>query len=184
MVSDAMESVREYVNQHADIGSRVHHLIQYPGQEGDESKEVMKALTAWDAFSEQVDFRLLEIEHPVAGITWGKDTVGFGGTLDAVIQPSNMDYPVLIEVKTSRRLNDAHAMQAAAYAHAWEAMYGDTLEEVWVVQLGKYDGNFEIRKIDRQTAMQGFIACQTLFTLLNGEAVWDWEVGDGPFSGL
>ena len=163
------------MDYHADIGTRVHHLIFNPQDEEDEVKEVLRCLNAWEEFVTNTEADILLNEVYLVGTSDEDDDIGFAGTLDCVADIPN-EGTVLIEVKTSRVLHNAHAYQASAYAHMWEQLGGKKIDQVWVLRLGKYDGLYDPRPVKREKAFAAFLAARTLFMERDSEEVWnDWE---------
>jgi hypothetical protein len=94
---------------------------------------------------------------------------GYAGSMDALARKMNDGRGlVVLDWKTSNRLNDEYAYQVAAYAKALEEMTGvcvcftvyfglcyswqpitsgETVEEGWVVRFDKYRPFFEARRI-------------------------------------
>ena len=171
VVADALEEPYRRMMYHADIGTRVHHLVEHPEDEGDECREVQRSMNAWDDFINDKDVKIRQFEIMMAGLTGEDDEIGAGGTLDNVAEIPEAGFG-LLEVKTSRVLHDTHAFQAAAYAHLWEFMGGQTLDFVWLLRLGKYDGLYEIEEVNRPLCFKGFRAAQTLFDIRGSEHIW------------
>ena len=176
IVADAMEEPNRRLNFHADIGSRFHHLVQFPEDEEDEVKEVQRSLNAWGDFLEETEAEILQHEVMMAARIEEEDDIGFGGTMDCLARIPHVGL-VLLELKTSRLIHDTHAFQAAAYGHAWEFMGGEPLNEVWVVKLGKYDGVYEYETVNREKAFRAFRAAHTLFEIRGSEYLWPDRMG-------
>ena len=175
VVAAALEEPYRRLNYHADIGTRVHHLTEHPEDEGDECREVQRAMNAWDDFLNDKNPTILAHEVMLAGVLpddeYGPDTVGTGGTLDKRIIVPNIGH-VQLELKTSRILHDAHAFQAAAYKYLWEYMGGEPFVETWLLRLGKYDGEYEIETVDLNLGLKGFKGAKMLFEVMGSDALW------------
>jgi hypothetical protein len=87
---------------------------------------------------------------------------GYGGSLDALGVTADGRI-VLLDWKTSNAIYDEYALQVAAYAKAYEEMYGATVSEAWIVRFGKKDAKFEVKKLkDIEHSFLAFLAAHHL----------------------
>jgi len=79
----------------------------------------------------------------------------YGGALDAL---GEMDGKlVLLDWKTSNSMRDTYPLQAAAYATAFEEMYGQKIERGFVVRFGKeIVGDVEPKEVDLELSWAAF----------------------------
>lgn len=146
----------------ADLGTKAHAYIDTIVKGGKISNIPDDILTPVMAFAEWWDgsgMEFLSGDLKVASLEHG-----YGGSLDALgIRGSTL---VLLDWKTSKALYDEYALQVAAYAKAFEEMYGVVVEEAVCVRFRK-DGvrgvSFEalkVRNIDE--SFQAFLAAKDL----------------------
>lgn len=100
----------------------------------------------------------------------------YAGTMDGLAYVSSCDSkaccPVefknvlsLIDWKSSNGIWLEYGIQVSAYVRAYEEETGDTVEDVFILRLGKEDGKFEpwhLDAIDIRINFQGFLECLAL----------------------
>ena len=165
-------------NHHGDIGTKVHNLLweeKRPDLDFESEIEVITALESWNQFRELAQPRLITQELEMVSSTGPLDVLGFGGTLDMVVELPDGRI-VLLDVKTSRIINISSAYQVAAYTWAWEQTQAGGpnphIDELWVLRLGKYSVKIEVAEIDYQAAWKGFYHAHQLYQSLEGGDVW------------
>ena len=159
-------------NRAADIGTTVHNLLWEDRERWylEEEKEIVTALSSWGYFLEQSGARRISDEVELVGLVDEDDTLGYGGTYDAIIEmPDGMR--VLIDAKTSRQIHPPAALQLAAYWHLLEKQE-EQIDEAWIVHLNKYYTDFSIKEVNRERAWRAFHAAHTLYGSLN-ENLWE-----------
>ena len=76
------------------------------------------------------DFKVVENEKMVYSAQYL-----FAGAVDAVIRVN--DKLIIMDWKTSNRIQNEYALQASAYAKAYEEMTGLAVDEAWIVRFDK-----------------------------------------------
>lgn len=105
----------------ANLGSAIHHAIEHDTVEPDE--HTAPYLEQWAAFN--------TAHRPVyeaSELTVYNRTVGYAGTLDALIVSPKTGCRYIVDWKTGKGVYPESALQLAAYAHAQWADHGDNLE--------------------------------------------------------
>jgi hypothetical protein len=87
------------------------------------------------------------------------------------------DHLALIDWKTSNQLYIEYVLQTAAYKHSYEEETGETIEDIFIVKLGKEDGEFEAWHIDPETAELGWKAFQAALSLSRAMVLVEDAVG-------
>ena len=165
---EAIKAHKVESEYHADVGKQVHELL-WTGTFEHDHPLIDQCLKSWQEFLDIMpEYILTHDEVAVMGSTkYG----GYGGTIDAVIEfPDDLvgcshcrtqrPRRVLMDVKTSRQLDDVYGMQVAAYTKAWP----EPIDEVWVVRIGKLFTSYELRIVDVE---QGFIAFEAVHGAYN-----------------
>ena len=143
----------------AAVGSRVHELIA-EGRRPDDTDEqsVRNAYKSYEMWLKDIGgFAFVEQERPV--VRCSRNGFWYAGTPDAVIDVGQRR--ILIDWKVTSRIRDSHALQAAAYAHAWNSSHnlkraGRPVTDAWVVRLSKTTPQYEYREVDIERAYKIF----------------------------
>ena len=150
----------------ADIGTLTHELAWSQNRPTDLPKEVESALISWDWFLQESGAILIAEEQEVLGFLDDNDTIGYGGTYDAIIQMPD-SRRVLIDIKTSRQIHNAYALQLSAYHH----LVKDQVDETWVVHINKFYPRYDIYEVDTKIGFELFAAAHRIYTRMNG-SLW------------
>ena len=98
----------------------------------------------------------------------------YAGTFDAIAKRGSE--LLVLDWKTSNGTYPEMALQAAAYAKAYEEMYGDPVSEAWVVRISKdlpEEGkpSFEVSRVaDIDASFRTFLAAKDLWTGMKEKA--------------
>ena len=92
---------------------------------------------------------------------------GYAGTLDGVVMIDGQ--AGVLELKTSRELRPAHAMQAAAYRAAWTREgKSPRLSFAAVLRVDKTRGGYEMAMVDQRRALAAFKAVLRAYFAVRG----------------
>ena len=162
--------------RHAKLGTLFHELkmqplsaIDFTAYNDIEVKLLENIMKSWHSFLADFSdsWKSQESELPVMGSI---NDYAYGGTTDIVFDMRD-NTVLLVELKTARYLYDINAMQAAAYAHA----YHRKVDKLWVLRLGKYGVEYEIKEVDYDLALEMFghlIALYYEFIFKGESGVW------------
>lgn len=166
LVSEAFKARWKASEEAAEIGTRVHDLIEAFIHNGDfilqnehgdnvvinlddEDKRVARALRTFK------DWWLKEGLKPVSIEEWLVCVEsGYGGTLDSVCRDRN-DKLVLCDWKTSKKIRPEYRLQVAAYAHLWSQAkhyapfphFNEEIERAYVIRFDKEDERMNIAPV-------------------------------------
>lgn len=91
----------------------------------------------------------------------------YAGTIDAVAirnTPTSTGI-VVLDWKTSNQIYSDYALQAAAYAKAWEEMNSQKVSEAWIIRMDKYQPKFEAKKVKCiDSSFDLFLSCLKLYS--------------------
>jgi hypothetical protein len=80
------------------------------------------------------------------------------------------DALVVMDWKTSNKLYPEYALQIAAYARAYEELFGQKIDEGLIVKFPKDGTRFEARRVkDLNLAFDAFKSTLLLWNVLHGE---------------
>ncbi len=162
ILDKAKKHAYELAKQEADIGSRIHELIHQHllGQEVEiinEEDKVQAGFLAYLGWLQEHKFKALEIEMRLAHPTYL-----YAGTLDVVgILDGEL---AILDWKSSGGIYLENYLQISAYKKAYEETTGKEVKRVFIIHLGKKDGDFipyEVR--DTETPFEMFLACLKLY---------------------
>ena len=130
---------RETKDQAADLGTRVHALIeqemrgQRPSEIPSDCESSLLAFYEWrDAF---------KLEATGSEVALISEKYRYGGTLDypGIVNSRR----VILDLKTSKGVYPDHRIQLAGYGHLWDENHPDDLVTGFhLLQVGKEDGSF------------------------------------------
>lgn len=155
-----------------DIGTIAHKRVEFTLQRQvfDESnldpelqKKSRHAAQLFFKWWEREDLVLVASEHKLVS-----EKHQYGGTLDILAKKRVTGRLVLVDLKTSNRLRREHRVQVAGgYAPLWYEVYGERIEECWLVRLPKADEDeVETRQIhDCRLCEDAFLAAHELYNL-------------------
>jgi len=160
----------------ADIGTIAHFMVEcyLNGQVADLSDytedECAKALICYDKFMnfwEENKFTKVATEaqlvHPEHR---------FGGTIDLVAHDPDGNM-ILLDVKTSKRINDSYIRQIAGYTLLWDYASEASISKWGIIRIGKKEeGDFEVKfyNEDRiRNAQKTFLAQVQLYWAMKTE---------------
>ena len=130
---------------------------------GDHIEQARRIVTWLDQHECEVLDVEVNVYHPI---------MLYGGQVDCIARRGNS--LLALDWKSGKGIYKDYAAQVAAYALAYEAMTGQTVDEGWVLRSG-VDGSFEAQKIRHlDAATKLFIALQTT------KEIWEtiqWEDG-------
>lgn len=99
-------------NMRMERGTRVHDAIARGIRADDkEYEDIAPWLRQWEAFCEDYGVTVLLSERRVIN-----PDLGYAGTVDLLLSMDGFRYPVLLDIKTSKRLNLSHALQVRQYS--------------------------------------------------------------------
>jgi hypothetical protein len=99
-------------NMRMERGTRVHQAIADGiSATNPEYEDIAGWLRQWEAFCDDYNVTVLLSERRVVN-----PTLRFAGTVDLLLAMKDFKYPVLLDLKTSKRLNVSHAMQVRQYS--------------------------------------------------------------------
>lgn len=150
----------------ADLGTRVHDAIDayILGKEPVLDEESMVGFTNFIEWLGKEKIRIISGDIPVASPEWG-----FGGRLDSV-GVNDKNEVIILDWKTSNALRDEYPLQVAAYAIAFEEMYGLRVAGAKVVRFGKTDpADFEPRDVSLRESKLAFFKALGLFKAMKAE---------------
>ena len=182
ILTKARKEATRIRDEAADIGRKVHDEVEKWVKahiEGDifelaydieEHPEIVRAWNAFYKFACQRGFRPLNSE----GMVYSRKHK-FAGTLDIIAvgrwPKKKKDANYLIDCKTGTVIQRTHGPQVAAYAQAFEEMYGEKIDGIAVLGLDKISGEptwHDFSK-DRKKHFQVFLAAKKLHEKLNSE---------------
>lgn len=150
----------------ADLGTRVHEAIDayILGKDPVLDEESAVGFTNFIDWMSKEKIRIISGDIPVASPEWG-----FGGRLDSV-GVNDKDEIIILDWKTSNALRDEYPLQVAAYAIAFEEMYGLRVAGGKVVRFGKTNpADFESRDVNLSDAKLAFLKALGLFKAMKAE---------------
>ena len=163
----------------AEEGTAVHNAVEdlIKGKEitwMDEYGNAKYNLTVWQMILKAAEFFQTHKPEVIATEEFTfSDKYEYAGTADLVVK---MDGEIwLLDVKTSNNLHRSYDLQLAAYAKAWEEMFGQKIDRTGILWLksskrsgakkdGVYQGRgWEIKQIDK--IEENFELFQTIYSL-------------------
>lgn len=150
----------------ADLGTRVHEAIDafVLGKDPVLDEDSIVGFTNFVNWMTAEKIRIISGDIPVASPEWG-----FGGRLDAV-GVNAKDQIIILDWKTSNALRAEYPLQVAAYAIAFQEMYGLEAKEAKVVRFGKTDpADFEARAVNMREAKLAFLKALGLYKAMKSE---------------
>ncbi len=193
IIREAKKADREELDAAAEIGHIAHDWIEsYIGavlSDNSERRLELLAKLPEDDRSANACIAALEwmVAHDVRWIATERRCCSreheFAGTMDGLALVSSCQDPVccpskfvdrltLVDWKTSNYLYIEYLLQTAAYQHAHEEETGETIEDRWVIRLGKEDAEFDPWHVDGRTLYEqdftGFLACLALCRITEG----------------
>ena len=163
----------------AEEGTAVHNAVEdlIKGKEitwMDEYGNAKYNLTVWQMILKAAEFFQTYKPEVIATEEFTfSDKYQYAGTADLVVKMDNQIW--LLDLKTSNNLHRSYDLQLAAYAKAWEEMFGQKIERTGILWLksskrsaakkdGVYQGNgWEIKQIDKID--ENFELFQTIYSL-------------------
>ena len=159
IVDDAMEAPLRVRDEAAGVGSRIHELIAEGRRPTDsDSDSVRIAYQSYEMWLEDIgEFTFVEQERPIA--CHSRDGFWYAGTPDAVIEVDGRR--ILIDWKVTSAIRISHALQAGAYATAWNSpenlqRVGKPVTAAWVIRLAKAFPYYEYKEVDIERAYLTF----------------------------
>lgn len=163
----------------AEEGTAVHNAVEalIKGEEitwMDDFGNAKYNLTVWQMILKAAEFFKLHNPEVIAAEEFTfSDQHEYAGTADLIVK---MDGEIwLLDVKTSNNLHRSYDLQLAAYAKAWEEMFGQKIDRTGILWLksskrgaskkkGVYQGNgWEIKVIDNID--ENFELFKTIYSL-------------------
>jgi hypothetical protein len=174
VVLKAKSAHRERLEDAGTVGKQAHNLIEeYIKRElrqGDdppskiEDERVQNCYEAALSWMRSHNVRWVCTERKVFSRKYD-----YAGTLDGIALVDSCDNPLccphpfkdrrsLIDWKSSNYLYQEYLYQTAAYQYAYQEETKETVEERWVIRLGKDDGVFEGWHLGPETSDEDFLA--------------------------
>lgn len=88
------------------------------------------------------------------------------------------DHLAVIDWKTSNQLYIEYVLQTAAYRKAYQEETGEVIDDIFIVKLGKEDGEFEAWHIESELAELGWQAFQAALGLSRAMVLVEQAVGE------
>ena len=160
-------------------GTAVHNAVEdlIKGNEitwMDEFGNAKYSLTVWQMILKAAEFFQTYKPQVIATEEFTfSDQYQYAGTADLVVKMDDQIW--LLDLKTSNNLHRSYDLQLAAYAKAWEEMFGQKIDRTGILWLksskrsaakkdGVYQGNgWEIKQIDKID--ENFELFQTIYSL-------------------
>lgn len=162
---------RKVKQKACDVGTTVHAWIEAyiksvyekaPEPELPSDEAAMKSCWAASEWLRTHDFTPLATEQRIYSRKYK-----YAGTMDF---PALVDGRLaVIDWKTSKAIYPEYAIQLAAYAQAYTEMGGALVSDLYLVRIGKDDGEFEARRYDadsQPTHLAAFLAAKELYLSL------------------
>jgi len=136
----------------AESGTLAHYLVECHIKDtkpdvGDYSPNQLEAAQrGYDAFLDweaENEVEYLEIEKKVV-----HEELRYGGTIDIIAKHDGRLW--LIDLKTSKGLYPEMVLQTAAYAEGYESQENVHIDECFLLQLNKTDGDFHYKRISHE----------------------------------
>ena len=146
ITDDAKYAYKEISSEALDVGSHVHHAIEYFLRNGEEptfSEGEDKALSGFLAFLEWFDTNKVQplfMEQEIRSFT-------YAGTADFICKMGDKIY--LIDFKTSKAIYRDYYYQVAAYREAWNMQYNPEITASGILRLDKETGLPEFKDISK-----------------------------------
>jgi hypothetical protein len=150
-----------------EFGTRAHHLMEqrivtgsFPNLTGEEHR-VIACCDRFEQWWERQSFEVSANEMVIYSRTYR-----YAGTLDCLAYDREGNLH-LIDFKTSNYYDTSYALQAVAYAQAYEETYGGTIDRIVVVRVGREDAELELVPIaqeDRAMLFETFLSAYRLWT--------------------
>lgn len=139
-------SIEKVFKEATDQGSKTHGYIEMLNlaQEVDlesENIETQKQVTSYIDWVRNWNPEQMQTEQV---IFYKDENMQFAGTVDIIAMIDGKRY--LIDIKTSNQVGISAYLQVAAYAEAYEASYGEKIEETLILQLGTSHKTLNTRK--------------------------------------
>lgn len=123
-------------NMRMERGTRVHDAIARNVKSTDPGYEdIAPWLRQWEAFVDDYEVKVLLSERRVIN-----PYLEYAGTVDLVLLMKGIPKPVLLDIKTSKRLNMSHAMQVRQYSRCNIVVARDfrTIDEVATIRYNEH----------------------------------------------
>ncbi len=134
----ALNSVRDYVDDLARIGSLIHHYVECRIQglvpetddwSANEIRTAEPAMAKFDAWLSQHQFKLIASERKMVSDRWR-----FGGTIDIFAEVDGIR--ALCDIKTGRGIYREYFYQCSAYAELLRE-HGERVDEIRILRIGR-----------------------------------------------
>ena len=124
-----------------------------------ELETVVANFVAW---RDSISFRVIENEMMV----YSKE-FQYAGAVDAVVESEGKT--IIMDWKTSNRIQNEYALQVSAYAKAYEEMTGDKVHEAWIVRFDKHTRKMPQIKVvyDIEESFDTFLCAKRLWAFCN-----------------
>lgn len=165
------------VGEANELGSQVHALVEERLRSGrlprlvGRDQRVVRCAQALSTWLDEHPMQVVEVERMVFSLEHG----GYAGTLDcAAFSPEGQFVVLDWKTRSSRFLPPEYALQAAAYAKAYEQMHpAVTVDDILIVSVSKADASILVRHIQAGEEMD------RLFSLfLAVRRLFDWKVSE------
>lgn len=156
----------------ADIGKRAHAAIfaKIKKEPVVITEDISQCVSGYEEWLSKCGIDVEDGE-----IVVGSKQYGYAGTLDAIGRRKD-GKRVLLDWKSSREIRTEYAYQVSAYVFAYEEMFGELINEAWVIRFPKHprsvvDGipdpawvPFESKKVASiDSAFKSFLGCLHLY---------------------
>lgn len=143
----------------ADIGTRAHECIDriIKGEDYEITPDIKNSV---EEFLRWRDHSRMEI---VLGDTKiASQKYEYGGSLDA-LGYADGEF-VIIDFKTSNQFSKEYAYQVAAYGQAFQETFGEEINRMIILRIGRDEGEFEVREVvNPVNAFKSFLCAKWLY---------------------
>lgn len=178
---------KESLDDAANVGKQAHRFLEEYVVASEQTQTKMMAERCKDPRANHcVDsalawFKAHNVRHVETERRIYSRKYKYAGTLDAVIRIDSCTDPLccptpfkdklsLLDYKTSNHLYLTYLWQGAAYKYAYTEEFGTEIEDIYILRLGKSEGDFQVWWAAHDTFEQdfaGFLACLTLSNLVD-----------------
>ena len=172
---------QEQLTKSASLGTRAHGVIEdlCCGRDVEPEADLIAVAESFLSWKKsQPDLHIIDVEQLLYS-----EKHGYAGTADAIAMRTGGSRPgiIILDWKTSNALHADYAMQAAAYAKAWEEMNGETVAEAQVIRFDKYHAKYEARTVlSIENSFANFLHCLALYNGQKAPAFEDVPGVDDP----
>lgn len=160
LVEDGRKAHGAIKDEAANFGTRAHQAIDIFIKTGvsQVKEDILPVFQAFCDWKQKTHIEIIGGDLKIASMEYG-----YGGSLDALGLVDGK--VVIVDFKTSNRINPEYALQVAAYSNSYAEMFGlDYIPEAYILRLGKKTPDFEVRKVKSiQSAFRQFVSALSIW---------------------